>query len=225
MTLTIIAINRYVYISKSVTTYSMFFNSRKNSILIAYLWIASLVIGSLPMMGVGKAGYNIALQGCHLVHGDNDTWLYMVVLIGTVFMSIMLASISYFLTFRRVKESHTRIEASMDIDNAGDERRRFKARKRRDEELRLLKQLCIVFGIFCISWLPFSIVYIADQYSTLPYSLHFAVTTVAWSNSSLNPFLYAWMNKRFRRAYGNILIFWRRSNDENTIITVTEATL
>ncbi|KAI1234255.1 5-hydroxytryptamine receptor 4, partial [Lamprotornis superbus] len=67
--------------------------------------------------------------------------------------------------------------------------------------------LCIIMGCFCLCWAPFFVTNIVDPFInyTVPGKLWTAFLWLGYINSGLNPFLYAFLNKAFRRAFLIIL--------------------
>lgn len=74
-------------------------------------------------------------------------------------------------------------------------------------ETKAAKTLCIIMGCFCLCWAPFFVTNIVDPFInyTVPGKLWTAFLWLGYINSGLNPFLYAFLNKSFRRAFLIIL--------------------
>uniref|UniRef100_A0A3Q3WK51 G-protein coupled receptors family 1 profile domain-containing protein n=1 Tax=Mola mola TaxID=94237 RepID=A0A3Q3WK51_MOLML len=87
----------------------------------------------------------------------------------------------------------------------------FKAAKHRNtmkRERKAAKTLGIIMGVFLIFWMPFFTINIVDPF--IDYSTELVVWDVflwlGYINSSLNPFLYGFFNRSFRKAF---LMFMR----------------
>lgn len=74
-------------------------------------------------------------------------------------------------------------------------------------ETKAAKTLCIIMGCFCLCWAPFFITNVVDPFIdyTVPEQLWAACLWLGYINSMLNPILYAFLNKSFRRAFLIIL--------------------
>ena len=74
------------------------------------------------------------------------------------------------------------------------------------------KTLCIIMGCFCLCWAPFFITNVVDPFIdyTVPDQLWAACLWLGYINSMLNPILYAFLNKSFRRAFLIILCCGRK---------------
>lgn len=74
-------------------------------------------------------------------------------------------------------------------------------------ETKAAKTLAVIMGCFCLCWAPFFVTNVVDpfvQYS-VPWQVWTAWLWLGYINSGLNPFLYAFLNRAFRRAFLLIL--------------------
>ncbi|XP_007555096.1 5-hydroxytryptamine receptor 4 isoform X1 [Poecilia formosa] len=79
-------------------------------------------------------------------------------------------------------------------------------------ETKAAKTLCIIMGCFCLCWAPFFVTNVVDPFIgyTVPEQLWTACLWLGYINSMLNPILYAFLNKSFRRAFLIILCCGRK---------------
>lgn len=79
-------------------------------------------------------------------------------------------------------------------------------------ETKAAKILCIIMGCFCLCWAPFFITNVVDPFIgySVPEELWAACLWLGYINSMLNPILYAFLNKSFRRAFLIILCCGRK---------------
>ncbi|XP_030078352.1 apelin receptor [Microcaecilia unicolor] len=102
-------------------------------------------------------------------------------------------------------------------------------KKQRNEELRKRRLLTIIITlvvVFALCWLPFHLVktvYVLMDLDIIPYScgfhtflnnIHPYATCIAYINSCLNPFLYAFFDRRFRDQCLAVLSCGHLSNPE-----------
>lgn len=79
------------------------------------------------------------------------------------------------------------------------------AAKRSRASRRVVTNLCTVFIVFLCCWLPVVSVFTIDYYNLAPATVYHIFLTLAVSNSCLNVFIYAGMNRVFRRTYSRLL--------------------
>lgn len=81
------------------------------------------------------------------------------------------------------------------------------ANSRMRMETKAAKTLAVIMGCFCLCWAPFFITNIVDPFIhySVPWQLWTAWLWLGYINSGLNPFLYAFLNRAFRRAFLVIL--------------------
>ncbi|XP_058472646.1 5-hydroxytryptamine receptor 4 isoform X2 [Solea solea] len=81
------------------------------------------------------------------------------------------------------------------------------ANSRMRVETKAAKTLAVIMGCFCLCWAPFFITNIVDPFIhySVPWQLWTAWLWLGYINSGLNPFLYAFLNRAFRRAFLVIL--------------------
>ncbi|ODN01150.1 5-hydroxytryptamine receptor 7 [Orchesella cincta] len=74
-------------------------------------------------------------------------------------------------------------------------------------ETKTAQTLAAVVGGFIICWLPFFVAYVMGPFvpssDAIPTALMDALIWLGWSNSAINPFIYAFYSADFRSA------FWR----------------
>lgn len=75
---------------------------------------------------------------------------------------------------------------------------------------RVTKMVIVVIVIFTICWAPIQCIFIIQLYGGDPggnvfRTMHVIGNCLAYSNSMVNPFLYAFLSENFRRAFANLL--------------------
>ena len=90
---------------------------------------------------------------------------------------------------------------------------RLQRRSRRvSSDSKAVKTLGTLMGLFCVSWLPFFILYLVKPFCTactVPVWIESAVTWLGYCNSFINPCVYAFLNRDFRSAFSRVLFCGR----------------
>ncbi|XP_064626012.1 D(1A) dopamine receptor-like [Lineus longissimus] len=82
------------------------------------------------------------------------------------------------------------------------------------QNLKTLKTVFIVIGTFFICWAPYvflNLWAVNNDSKTVPYAADFLTTLLAFSNSSVNPYIFALLNRDFRNAWKDIFMMVRGS--------------
>ena len=82
-----------------------------------------------------------------------------------------------------------------------------------------LHMILAVFFAFVLTYLPFTVINLADQRASLDRNVYMLTSLAFWAGSCVNPLIYGIMNAQFRRAYVSIVVnawqhsvaWWRRS--------------
>lgn len=75
----------------------------------------------------------------------------------------------------------------------------------------------MVVVVFCLSWLPHHIVHLWVEFGSFPlnqasFVFRMVAHSLAYSNSSVNPIIYAFLSENFRKSYKQV--FWCRTPSE-----------
>ena len=75
--------------------------------------------------------------------------------------------------------------------------------------LQTAQTVLVVVVVFCLSWLPHHLVHLWVEFGNFPlnqasFVLRIAAHCLAYSNSSVNPVIYAFLSENFRKAYKQV---------------------
>lgn len=111
------------------------------------------------------------------------------------------------MNFNRNRRLESYSDHSLSIDDIQHNDQHQLGRREITAEARVTRSLAIVIGCFICCWFPFFTLYIIRSICSC-LSFH-AIEFFVWlgySNSSINPVLYAILNKNFRLAFKNIFL-------------------
>ena len=83
----------------------------------------------------------------------------------------------------------------------------YHAAKRNRASRRVVANLCTVFIVFLLCWSPIVGIFTIDYYNKYPAAVYHIFFCIAVCNSCMNVFIYAGMNRAFRRTYTQLLTF------------------
>ncbi|XP_051940984.1 5-hydroxytryptamine receptor 4 [Hippocampus zosterae] len=203
--LSCIAFDRYYAVCNPLV-YSLKMSPSRVAFLIVICWVVPILISFGPiMLGLHIAGVDILLPQEVCVFLVNRVYAVMASLIAFYLpMAIML--VAYWKIFKAARRQARQISAMESQMAAGvgkDSSKKKKHRNTMKRERKAAKTLGIIMGVFLIFWMPFFTVNIVDPF------INYSTEVVIWDiflwlgyiNSSLNPFLYGFFNRSFRKAF------------------------
>ncbi|KAM7394281.1 hypothetical protein PAMP_021094 [Pampus punctatissimus] len=203
--LSCIAFDRYYAVCNPLV-YSLKMSHSRVALLIVVCWAVPMLISFGPiMLDLHIAGVNILLPKNVCVFFVNRIYAVMASLVAFYLpMAIML--VAYWKIFKAAKRQARQISAMESQMAAGvgkDSIKKQRYRNTMKRERKAAKTLGIIMGVFLIFWLPFFTVNIVDPF--IEYSTEVVIWDICvwlgYINSSLNPFLYGFFNRSFRRAF------------------------
>ena len=175
------------------------------AVLVILFFIFMMPLGltlynALPKMKEQNVQFNKRIMFCSFVH---HTEFKMKGVIRKVVVLLVAAFVILYSYVRIYCKSRETFKSVHNVD--GESSIQPQSYNRIKNDLALLRTVKIIFITFVISYLPLSILYAVDTTRSFPYWLYFIGVMLLWSSSSINWVIYFCVNKRFRRAYRNIL--------------------
>ncbi|XP_036402279.1 mu-type opioid receptor [Megalops cyprinoides] len=201
-TLTTMSVDRYIAVCHPVRALD-FRTPRNAKIVNVCNWILSSAIG-LPVMVMASTvidyEYNPAgTIDCNLIF-PHPAWywenlLKICVFIFAFIMPVLIITVCYGLMILRLKSV-----------------RMLSGSKEKDRTLRrITRMVLVVVAVFIVCWTPIHIFVIIKALVTIPKSLlqsitwHFCIA-LGYTNSCLNPVLYAFLDENFKRCFREFCI-------------------
>ncbi|KAK6490914.1 galanin receptor type 1-like [Huso huso] len=83
------------------------------------------------------------------------------------------------------------------------------SKKSEESKKKTAQTVLVVIVVFCISWLPHHVVHLWVEFGSFPlnqasFVFRIAAHCLAYSNSSVNPIIYAFLSENFRKAYKQV---------------------
>ncbi|XP_070543855.1 substance-P receptor-like [Ptychodera flava] len=205
-TLAAISIDRYIAIIHPMRPRM---TKLESSMIICVVWIVA-VLTLLPFLIYAQTHTYNCPDGqrttCILVwpdgqHYNYDFWYHIGRLVITYVIPLTAMAISYTIVGIKLWGSQTPGECS--------HRHREQLRAKR----KVVKMMIFVLLVFAVCWLPLHIFLLLTRYHLYLYArkhmqqVYLGIFWLAMSNSMYNPFIYCWMNDRFRRGFKRALRF------------------
>uniref|UniRef100_A0A3B4DFM8 5-hydroxytryptamine receptor 4 n=1 Tax=Pygocentrus nattereri TaxID=42514 RepID=A0A3B4DFM8_PYGNA len=203
--LSCIAFDRYYAVCNPLV-YTFKMSRSRVALLIVVCWAVPLLISFGPiLLGLHKLGVDISLPENVCVFLVNRVYAVIASLVA-FYLPMVSMLVAYWKIYKAAKRQAMQIsamEAQMAAGVGKDSSKKQKHRNSMRRERKAAQTLGIIMGVFLIFWLPFFTVNIVDPF------IEYTTTGVIWDvflwlgyvNSSLNPFLYGFFNRSFRRAF------------------------
>lgn len=199
LTLATIAYDRYQALEKPLE-YITIMTAKKISILIGFSWTYSAFISWIPLLA--KWHIDIESRQCSfsLLHQHAH-----ILLLAAVFAPACLAIFICYFRIYVIARHHARAIAAVENSLHYNLHMQYIMK-----DTKYAKTLAIVIGTFLSLWLPFQICLLTEMLTGVVVDdwVRNYVAYVAFLNSGLNPWVYAYKNYEFRAAFKRLFKEW-----------------
>ncbi|XP_062282185.1 5-hydroxytryptamine receptor 4 [Scomber scombrus] len=215
-----IALDRYYAICCKPLVYQTKMTNARVAMMIGGCWVIPTFISFLPIMqGWNSIGIDHLIEERRYSEGSNSTSCVFMVnkpyaltcSVVAFYIPLVLMVLAYQRIYATARAHAKQISILQRAGAAGDSAAHQRNNRMRTET-KAAKILCIIMGCFCLCWAPFFVTNVVDPFIgyTVPEELWAACLWLGYINSMLNPILYAFLNKSFRRAFIIILCCGRK---------------
>ncbi|XP_058032529.1 kappa-type opioid receptor isoform X1 [Ahaetulla prasina] len=210
-TLTMMSVDRYIAVCHPVKALD-FRTPLKAKIINICIWVLSSSVGiSAIVLGGTKVREDTGSTECSLQFPDDDyVWwdifMKICVFVFAFIIPVLIIIICYTLMILRLKSV-----------------RLLSGSREKDRNLRRITRLVlVVVAVFIICWTPIHIFVLVEalgdvSHSTAAISSYYFCIALGYTNSSLNPILYAFLDENFKRCFKDFCFpFKMKADRQNT---------
>ncbi|KAG5850268.1 delta-type opioid receptor-like [Anguilla rostrata] len=191
-TLTMMSVDRYIAVCHPVKALD-FRTPIKAKIINVCIWILSSAAG-IPALVLGSTQTNNGTTECALQFPEPyiywDTLMKICVFVVAFIVPVLIITVCYTLMILRLKSV-----------------RLLSGSREKDRNLRrITKLVLVVVAVFVVCWTPIHIFILVKALTNVPettavMAAYFFCVALGYTNSSLNPILYAFLDENFKRCF------------------------
>lgn len=196
-----ISFTQYIFIchphnAKSICT------TRNCTLMALFFWLVGIAVALPTLLGWSNNVYDHKMLECiwDRTHSYSYTIFYTTV---AVFGPLTIISYSYIQIYRQVTIVKKRIGQQVMAD--GKPMAQPNKEKLRNDAIRLAKTLFIIFIVFAICWLPYSVLVLIDYDDEFPHEVHLYALLLAHLHATADSIVYGVTNKHFQDGYRKLL--------------------
>ena len=185
------AVIRYFRVARASLYHHV--NPKRTIILISTLWLLYLILAALPgFVEFPEGRYNEKRIFCRLHYENKKTYetvRFILLALAAVLSTVMFTA--YYKVFRFVSHHNHAVAPSLQHGMSS-----------HTEEAKIAKTLAIVVLAFVMCWVPAGIIEATTAIKIkVPAFVRFIQTLFIFTSSTINPLIYSFTNRRFKREY------------------------
>ncbi|XP_068725144.1 melatonin receptor type 1B-A-like [Montipora capricornis] len=200
VTMGLTALNRYVRMCRPDREYQRLFSTKKSLTLLVTVWVIVACYSGLPnIVGLRKNTFFPNIASCAIDHLSESGRLIHYCIVVSLFLltPLTITIFSYVKVAKKIQ--HHKTEISFLRQNSPI----ISAR-----EIRISKSLFVVVFAFMICWIPLWIIVLLMRFhlvEKLPRNVKLLSFFFLYLSNTINPLIYAGMNRCFRREFRKII--------------------
>ena len=208
-----ITINRYIVICHP-EKYARIYSRFNIILMITFIWLFPFGLMTLPLFEVwGKIDYNPKNLLCTIQekHGEIISFKVFIMAISLLIPSLIIIS-CYLALYFKVRKIQMALISNEELTTS------------KSADMKIIKMMFTVFVCFILLILPTLIINILDQENHKFRDLHICFDILFWNIVVVNPFIYVFMNKHYRKAIFELIFYFCKSKNPYPTNTKTTNT-
>ena len=202
------AFNRYMRIVKT-HNYDKIFSPRRSKIWLSVVWISlALYVIVARVTNWNKFEFVPGYAVCSVVFTTMEKRITHYCVVWTLFLvlPISIAFFSYYKITKKVNQHKVDVAPSLELNATNRAGRGLSV-----QEIKLCRVLSYVVAGFLLCWVPMWLFIFWKRFSpdTAPRGIQLSAIFLLFLSSTINPFIYAATNRKFRDEFYQLLCWWK----------------
>lgn len=210
-----ISLNRYIRICFSGDVYFRIFKKTTVGLTIFLSWIIPLLILSPPFFDFGEYGYNEKLGTCFVGSYKANVNTFRFALIFPDLLVIVPSVLVIFVVYAKIAlaffKSRRQVKAS--TSNAENSKKQMLIKNRL-----IIRNMLVIIITLILCWVPLIVALKLDYHGNVSASIQHFLLMVAHTNSAINFYIYAFMDRKLRSIYSKLICSARKERNVTTSI-------
>lgn len=204
-TMSLTAINRYVRICRSSTSYKRIFSRKKSRFWLAFVWLfVACYIGIPRLAELQGFEFVPGYAQCSIKHLGKKAKIIHYSIVLTLFLVLPSSATAfcYSKVLNTIRQHKMEILPSMSQMRRNGNETRISV-----QEIKLSRSLFIVVFTFMLCWIPFWVIVILRRFFIIymPRNVELLCMFFLYISNTINPVIYAGMNSSFRTEFRRII--------------------
>ncbi|EDO47155.1 predicted protein, partial [Nematostella vectensis] len=210
LSLLAVSVDRYKALRDPLNRFrqTRFMTRKKACIIIGLLWTYSLLFAILPEIGWRLYENNVIDNVCYFNTPREYSILnsFLNFVLPVLVMCVLYLQI-YFIA--RTVKSTPRLVSDNSFSDSSDECERRRVQRCIRKRIKTTKNILLVVCTFFFCWMPFTSFSLVSMFCTkcyynAPEELSTIFLILGYSNSAMNPYLYAFRNQKYKETFSKL---------------------
>ena len=217
-TVAALAINRFYRVVKP-TRYNVYFSIKRSIIVCLVFWayhITSVVLAR-HLFGIGST-FDAKLDIC--IWLSNGSWTSYIAgsvmfVMGFTVIPGTLITYCYYRTYKRINQHQITVAPTLNCKPSGEPGPSV-------HEIKTTRIMLTLVFAFYLCWIPVATIFLVQIFIPVARFAYFLIRFLAYVSSFVNPIIYAYMSRQFRRAFLKVICCRFREGEGHSLSSGSE---